>query len=69
LILQSSVIPPDERRFLLDTLDYLTEYDLAVLRKFEETGMSRGDIISDTTSGEWLPQVDAVASPPGQDWR
>jgi hypothetical protein len=55
LILQSSVIPPDERRFLLDTLDYLTEHDLAVLRKFEETGMSRGDIISDTTSGEWAP--------------
>ena len=53
LILHSETVPPDERRFLLDTLDYLTEHDLAVLRKFEETGVSGGGAISNTTGGEW----------------
>jgi hypothetical protein len=64
LILHSLVISPDERSFLLDTLDYLTEQDLAVLRKFEKTGMSRGDAISDTTSGEWaaLGDKDALSA-------
>ena len=55
LILQSPAIPPDERSFLLDTLDYLTEHDLAVLRQFEKTGRSRGDVLTETTWDEFAP--------------
>src|SRR5260370_20256288 len=55
LILQSLAIPPDERSFLLDTLDSLTEHDLAVLRQFEATGSSRGDILTQTSRGEFAP--------------
>jgi hypothetical protein len=55
LILQSTEIPPDERSFLLDTLDSLTEHDLVVLRQFEATGSSRGDILTQTSWGEFAP--------------
>jgi hypothetical protein len=55
LILQSETISSDERSFLLETLDSLTEHDLTVLRQFEETGLSRGDILTQTTRGEFAP--------------
>jgi hypothetical protein len=55
LILQSPTLPPDERSFLLETLDTLTEHDLEVLRKFQQSGWSRGDIITNTSGGEFAP--------------
>ena len=55
LILQSPTLPPDERSFLLETLDTLTENDLEVLRKFQEHGWSRGDILTSTSGGDWAP--------------
>jgi hypothetical protein len=55
LILQSETIAPDERSFLLETLDSLTEHDLNVLRQFEASGRSRGDILTQTAWGEFAP--------------
>ena len=49
LILQSPTLPPDERSFLLETLDSLIEHDLTVLRQFQQGGWSRGDILSQTS--------------------
>ncbi len=55
LILQSSTILPDERSFLLETLDSLTEDDLKILRQFHQNGWSRGDILTNTSQGEFAP--------------
>lgn len=55
LILQSPILPPDERSFLLETLDTLTEHDLVILRKFEQSGWNRGDILTNTSEGDWAP--------------
>jgi hypothetical protein len=55
LILQSRTLPPDERSFLLETLESLTEHDLAILRQFQQNGWSRGDILTNTSQGDWAP--------------
>ena len=55
LILESQTIPPDERSFLLETLDSLTEHDLGILRQFEATGRSRGEMPTQTSWGEFAP--------------
>ena len=55
LILQSPTLPPDERSFLLETLNTLTEHDLGILRQFQQGGWNRGDILTNTSQGDWAP--------------
>ena len=55
LILQSPTLPPDERSFLLETLNTLTEHDLGILRQFQQGGWNRGDILTNTSQGDWVP--------------
>ena len=55
LMLQSPTLPPDERSFLLETLNTLTEHDLGILRQFQQGGWNRGDILTNTSQGDWAP--------------
>ena len=55
LMLQSPTLPPDERSFLLETLNTLTEHDLGILRQFQQGGWNRGDILTNTSQGDWVP--------------
>ena len=55
LILQSPTLPPDECSFLLETLNTLTEHDLGILRQFQQGGWNRGDILTNTSQGDWAP--------------